>query len=133
MTSPLDNRRFSDSEIKEAVDYAFAKQRTLATRTIGPLWPIELTPMQKLHALSGKFYSRLQWEPKAGDLYTTSRADLELYQVTAIRDGKVFTRYRDGNRSIATSEWPEDEFLDPHTFGYARVHVPDWIIFNVDS
>lgn len=131
MTNPLENRRFSDEQIKEAVDIAFERKRVLTTREISPLWPTCLTPMQKLHALGGRFYSRLTWTPKAGDLYTSSRPDLELYQIVSIRNGIVSTRYRDMTKAITNSEWREANFLSPDTFGYARVHVPDWIIFDV--
>lgn len=84
-----------------------------------------LTPMQKLHALSNRFYSGVAWTPKAGDYYTTSRADLELYKVVDVRDGKVFTTYLPEGGTV--DEWPSDEFLSPETFGYARVHVPSWV------
>jgi hypothetical protein len=85
--------------------------------------PIKLTEWQKLHALAMRFYSGYQWRPKAGDYYTTSRADLELYQVVDIKDGKVYTKYCDPAKQGGIAEWPEDEFLSPTTFGYARVYV----------
>ncbi|UTU07788.1 hypothetical protein CcrC1_gp103 [Caulobacter phage C1] len=93
----------------------------------GPEWPTRLTLEQKLRALENRFYNRATWEPKPGDLYTTSRADLELYEVVDVADGHICTRYRtqpDG----AISRWPAEEFLAEHTFGHARTHVPNWVI-----
>lgn len=89
---------------------------------------IELTAQQKLHALAYRFYQGGKWEPKPGDYYTTSRADLELYQVIDVRDGKVFTRYCDPQRGSHITDWPAEEFLSPETFGRARVWVPGWVI-----
>ena len=43
--------------------------------------PVQLTEWQKIEAMALRFYSELQWVPKAGDYYTTSRADLELYRI----------------------------------------------------
>ena len=91
-------------------------------------WPIVLTAEQKLHALANRFYARQEWIPRAGDLYTTSRADLELYQITRIEHGDVYTTYRDPDRGASESAWPQEEFLSPKTFGYARVYVPNWIM-----
>lgn len=80
-----------------------------------------LTPSQKLSALSMRFYSGQQWEPKAGDYYTTPRDDLELYRVVKIENGKVYTEYCDRECSLA--EWDEDGFTTKG-FGVHRVHVP---------
>lgn len=85
----------------------------------------KLTYQQKLDALAYRFYQGAAWEPKAGDFYTTSRADLELYQVVSVEGGVVRTRYTEGSDSI--SEWPEAEFLTGG-FGPKRVFVPEWII-----
>lgn len=90
--------------------------------------PISLTPWQKLHALSYRFYQFQTWTPKAGDRYTTSRADLELYEVISVDDGVVTTRYSDPARGDQISIWSQDEFLSPKTFGANRVWVPDWIL-----
>lgn len=87
---------------------------------------ISLTAEQKLHALAFRFYQSAGWEPKAGDYYTTSRADLELYKVVDVRDGKVFTTYLPEGGTVA--EWPAEEFLSEKTFGRCRVHVPDWVL-----
>lgn len=85
-----------------------------------------LTHQQKLEAVALKYYSMYQWQPQAGDYYTTCRADLELYQIVDIKDGKVFTKYMVG--SDVVSEWLEEEFLSPETFGAKRVYVPVWIL-----
>lgn len=85
-----------------------------------------LTPKQKMEALSYRFYQGGTWQPKAGDYYTTSRADLELYQVVAVADGKVRTRYTDG-RTDAIAEWDEAGFLT-EGFGLRRVYVPEWCL-----
>lgn len=87
---------------------------------------------QKLAALAFKYYSRYQWEPKAGDYYTTCRDDLELYRVVDVTDTDIITNYCDASRSTGTSTWPRDEFLSPDTFGYARVYVPDWIFDKIN-
>jgi len=87
--------------------------------------PVTLTSRQKLEALSLRFYQGMLWTPKAGDYYTTSRADLELYQIVAIEGGKVQTRYCIG--STAISEWPENEFTTGG-FGPKRVYVPDFVL-----
>lgn len=84
-----------------------------------------LTERQKLTALGHRFYSRAEWSPKAGDFYTTSRPDLELYKVVDVRDGVVTTTYLPEGGE--TSEWPEDGFLTDG-FGPCRVWVPDFIL-----
>ncbi|MCB5411797.1 hypothetical protein [Pseudogemmobacter faecipullorum] len=86
----------------------------------------ELTMRQKLAALSLRFYQGMMWEPKPGDYYTTSRADLELYQVVSVEGGKVRTRYCNG-KTQTISEWPEAEFTSGG-FGPKRVHVPDFVL-----
>ena len=86
----------------------------------------KLTHQQKLEALSLRFYQGMQWAPKAGDYYTTSRADLELYQVVSVAGGVVRTRYCDPAQSPAISEWSEDKFVNAG-FGPKRVYVPDFV------
>lgn len=86
---------------------------------------MKLTPEQKLAALAHRFYGGATWSPKAGDHYTTSRADLELYQVVDVKGGMVFTRYTEGSDTV--SEWPEAGFLT-EGFGPKRVHVPVWVL-----
>lgn len=85
----------------------------------------KLTYQQKLDALAYRFYQGAQWTPKAGDYYTTSRADLELYQVVSVEDGIVRTRFTEGSDAIA--EWPEAGFLT-EGFGPKRVLVPEWVL-----
>jgi hypothetical protein len=88
--------------------------------------PKELTEQQKLLAMAARFYQGIEWEPKAGDYYTTSRADLELYQVTDVREGKVYTNYC-GTPTPEDSEWDQDGFTT-EGFGPMRVWVPDWVL-----
>lgn len=87
----------------------------------------KLTLQQKLDALAYRFYQGAAWEPKAGDFYTTSRADLELYQVVSVENGVVRTRFTEGSDAI--TEWPQVEFLTGG-FGPKRVFVPEWVIAN---
>lgn len=88
--------------------------------------PVSLTAEQKLQALSLRFYQGLAWVPKAGDHYTTSRADLELYKVVSVEDGIVRTRYCD-NKTDTISSWPAEEFTSSG-FGPKRVYVPDFVL-----
>ena len=88
-------------------------------------YPRALTPHQKLSALAHRFYQGAQWQPKAGDYYTTSRADLELYRVAKIEEGKLFTEYCTQPGEL--TEWDSDTFTT-EGFGPRRVHVPDFII-----
>jgi hypothetical protein len=91
-----------------------------------------LTHQQKLEALSLRFYQGLKWTPKAGDYYTTSRADLELYQVVAVEGGQVKTRYCDTGKSDAIATWPVDEF-PAAGFGPKRVWVPDFVLKTIPA
>lgn len=78
-----------------------------------------------MFALSNAMYQGGQkWVPKAGDYYTSSRPDLELYQIYSIENGKILTRYTNGHSAL--SEWDESTFLT-EGFGPNRIHVPDWI------
>ena len=88
--------------------------------------PTCLTMRQKLSALAARYYSNLQWKPKAGDYYTTGRDDLELYQIVNISDGNVFTRYCN-NKTDSVARWDEDGFTTKG-FGPKRVWVPTWIV-----
>lgn len=90
--------------------------------------PTELTLLQKLNALSARYYQGTVWEPKAGDFYTTCRADLELYRIAKIEDGVVFTEYC--TRPGIYADWPEEEFTSVG-FGPKRVWVPNWIFEHV--
>jgi len=87
----------------------------------------ELSAEEKLEALSLRFYQGLEWHPKAGDYYTTSRNDRELYQVVDVSDGVVRTRYTAGSDTL--SEWPVSEF-QTESFGPKRVWVPDFVLKN---
>ncbi len=86
---------------------------------------MKLTPEQKLEALAARFYQGLEWSPKAGDLYTTSRADLEVYRVVDVAGGVVTTEYTENGSG--PSEWPEAEFLTDG-FGPNRVWVPPHVL-----
>ena len=59
----------------------------------------KLTAEQKLQALSSKYYDGLGWQPKKGDYYTTSRNDLELYQIVDENETTFFTNYLDEKKS----------------------------------
>lgn len=86
---------------------------------------MKLTHQQKLDALALRFYQGVEWTPCTGDHYTTSRADLELYQVVEVTKDTVRTCYTEGSTEI--SEWPLSEFLT-EGFGPNRVWVPDFIL-----
>ena len=86
---------------------------------------MKLTERQKLEALAYRFYQNGEWIPKAGDFYTTARADLEVYEVVSVEGGIVRTRYTEGSDEV--SEWPEDEFLT-EGFGPNRVWVPEFLL-----
>lgn len=93
------------------------------------LIPTCLTAEQKLEALGLNFYNGGPyggWRPATGDYYTTSRADLELYQVVEVTETVIKTRYCDPQRGNAISEWPVDTFLKG--FGLNRIHVPSYIL-----
>ncbi|MBU0643682.1 MAG: hypothetical protein KJ731_21205 [Alphaproteobacteria bacterium] len=89
---------------------------------------MKLTEMQKLEAMALRFYQGLEWKPKAGHLYTTSRADLEVYEVVKVEGGVVFTRYTEGETDTV-SEWPESDFLSKG-FGPMRVWIPPFVLPN---
>lgn len=86
--------------------------------------PTELTESQKLEALAVRFYNGIEWHPKAGDFYTSSRPDLELYRVAKIVDGKIYTEYCTSPGQLA--EWDLEGFTT-EGFGDCRVHVPDYV------
>ena len=93
----------------------------------GEAVPVALTYSQKLEALSLRFYQGMTWNPKAGDYYTTSRADLELYRVVEVEDGTVKTQYCDQRNTDAVASWPVEEFTSAG-FGPKRVWVPDFVL-----
>lgn len=97
-----------------------------------PTGPTSLTPLQKLHALGHRFYYGVVWEPKTGHFYTTSRPDLELYQIVDVTEENVYTRYCDPAKDRGTvAAWKRKDFLDPNSFGHARVWVPEWVFTQV--
>lgn len=89
----------------------------------------ELTVNQKMHALSNAMYQGgVKWIPKAGDYYTSSRADLELYKIVSIENGKIKTKY--AHSDTEPMEWDEETFLTKG-FGVNRIHVPNWIFEKI--
>ncbi len=86
-----------------------------------------LTYPQKLEALGARFYGGVRWKPKAGDYYTTTRADLELYRVVKIEDSKVYTEYCTSPGILSC--WEEEGFTH-EGFGNSRVWVHDWILLD---
>lgn len=82
----------------------------------------ELTPEGKLEALSLKYYHFYKWEPKKGDFYTTSRSDLQLYQIVDENETSFFTNFCDKSFVAENAEWKKDDFLKD--FGERRVYVP---------
>jgi len=85
----------------------------------------QLSYRQKLEALAYKYYQGQEWVPKKGDLYTTSRADLEMYEIYDVTEDKIYTKYMQPDSPIA--EWSKENFLT-EGFGPRRVWVPDWIL-----
>lgn len=86
---------------------------------------MQLTAEQKLQALAHRFYQEVEWSPKKGDLYTTTRADLEVYEVVYADENIVRTRYTEG--CSGSTEWPVDGFLTDG-FGPKRVWIPPFIL-----
>lgn len=91
----------------------------------------ELTLNQKLEALALKYYEDFQWQPKKGDYYTSSRNDLELYQIVDEGEQFFYTKYCDPKKGNDTSMWPKSTFLKD--FGLKRVFVPEWILNGADG
>ncbi len=88
--------------------------------------PIELTQRQKLEALALKHYHGLAWEPKKGDYYTTSRNDLQLYQIVDENEDTIFTNFCNPSMTTENPEqWQKERFL--MDFGERRVYVPDFV------
>lgn len=84
-----------------------------------------LTYQQKLAALSLKYYNGYIWLPKAGDYYTTSRNDLELYKIEKEDEEHFYTIYCNVD-SCKLEPWKKNNFLKE--FGEKRVLVPDFIL-----
>ncbi|MGJ1362916.1 hypothetical protein ACR79B_20610 [Sphingobacterium spiritivorum] len=82
----------------------------------------KLTAEAKLQAFQSKFYQGVEWDPKKGDYYTTTRSDLELYQVVDVDDNYVYTSYLHEGSPI--DKWPKDGFTT-EGFGDRRMYVPD--------
>lgn len=85
-----------------------------------------LTHYQKLQAMAEKYYSYVTWNPKVGDYYTSSRNDLELYQVVDEDEEHFYTIYCN-NPDGVRQKWRKDEFTT-QGFGLNRVHVHHHIL-----
>jgi hypothetical protein len=84
--------------------------------------PTSLTPQQKLLCFRHRFYDMQKWEPKAGDYYTSTRDDLELYLIAREDDDFFYTVYATNPNGIE-SQWPKTEFTSVG-FGMMRMYVP---------
>lgn len=84
----------------------------------------KLTAEAKLQAFQSKYYQGVEWEPKKGDYYTTTRADLELYKIVEIDEKYVYTTYMREDSPI--DKWPKEGFTT-EGFGDRRMHVPDYL------
>jgi len=116
------------SFVRDGVQYnAFHKE--IKPSNISGIQPNKLTMYQKLQALQDRFYQRMKWHPKKGDYYTTSRNDLQLYQIVDEDDNYFYTVYCTDGRT--TSRWDKSGFTT-EGFGPMRVHVSDYI-FNLDT
>ncbi len=79
-----------------------------------------------MNALSNALYQGgVKWIPKAGDYYTSSRPDLEVYKILSIENGVIKTTYTD--RECEPMEWEESGFTT-EGFGKNRIHVPEWVL-----
>lgn len=87
-----------------------------------------LTYQQKLQALSDKYYSHNRWQPKKGDYYTTSRNDLELYQIVD-EDEEHFYTVSCHVENCHKEPWKKEEFLQD--FGINRVSVQNYILESI--
>lgn len=86
---------------------------------------LKLTPYQKMMAFEAKFYQGMKWIAAKGHYYTTTRNDLQLYQVVDVDDQFVYTIYCGFPDNV--SKWPVNEFTT-HGFGPCRMWVPDYIL-----
>ncbi len=91
-----------------------------------------ITPTQKLAAISHKYYQHAVWEPKIGDYYTIVRNDAKLFQIVGeelMDDVLTFVvhcnEYDDANYFRARD-------FTTDGFGLNRVWVPDWIFASVE-
>lgn len=90
---------------------------------------MKITPEIKLEAFAAKFYQGMIWEPKKGDYYTTTRADLEVYQIVDVDDKYVYTKYDYDVESSNISKWEKDKFLS-EGFGTRRMWIPEYLLRN---
>lgn len=86
----------------------------------------KLTPEQKLAAMAVRFYQGVAWAPKAGDYYTTSRNDCELYRIAKIENDVVYTEYCTAPGEL--SEWQGVNAFVNEGFGPCRVWVPEYVL-----
>lgn len=87
----------------------------------------KLTAEVKLQDFEVRFYQYIKWQPKKGDYYTTTRSDLELYQVIDIDDEFIYTKYCDKERGDSVSKWEKEKFTT-EGFGDRRMHVPNYLL-----
>ena len=87
-----------------------------------------LTSEQKLSALSLKHWDNLEWKPKKGDYYTSSRDDLELYEIADEDEEYFYTKYCGEHYGDGLQKWSKETFLQD--FGVHRVYVPDFLFKN---
>lgn len=80
--------------------------------------------------MAARFYQGMEWQPKEGDLYTTSRADLEVYRVVSVENGVVTTEYTENG--VAYSEWSIEEFIS-EGFGPKRVWIPPHVLQSSEA
>ena len=86
----------------------------------------ELTKEQKLLAIRLKYYDGMEWNPKKGDYYTSSRNDLELYQIVDEDETFFYTNYCNPQQTTPNpAQWPKIDFKKG--FGEKRIYTPDWI------
>lgn len=89
------------------------------------MMPTELTYQQKLDSFAFKYYQDYQWKPKKGDYYTSTRADLQLYQIVDEDEGNFYTEYCH-QPEAGRASWVKERFL--LDFGVRRLFVPDFVM-----
>jgi hypothetical protein len=120
-------RQLDDDQVKSGIANVVNYGGPAHIEAAKQLPRIALTQNQKMAALAYKYYQHGEWRPKAGDFYTTARADLELYRVVKIENEIVYTEYC--HLPGVLSEWPQDGFTT-EGFGPRRVYVPEHC-FNI--
>jgi len=85
-----------------------------------------LTCQQKLHCFGLKYFQNYEWKPEIGDYFTTTRADLELFQITRIEERNVFWI----NAKEPNSLEQRDDLSGFSCLGQGsiRLYVPDFIL-----